>query len=82
MDSDSLSCKVCRTKYQVEHSERFDWHNSMTQRHVLQTVGIITIMCTTATGACLLIQFVEGPIIKMVAAGVALLVTYVCIRCE
>ncbi|KZC12184.1 E3 ubiquitin-protein ligase MARCH5 [Dufourea novaeangliae] len=80
VNADSLTCKVCGTQYNVEHASRLDWQNSITSRHCLQTIAIVTTMCGSSAAAWTLIQLVEGPIIRMFAAGTALLVMYVCIR--
>lgn len=80
VNADSLSCKVCGTKYNVEHASKLDWQNGITSRHCLQTIAIVTTMCGSSAAAWTLIQLVEGPIIRMLAAGTALLVMYVCIR--
>jgi len=37
-------------------------------------------MCASSAAAWIVIQLVEGPIIRMLAAGTALLIMYVCIR--
>ncbi|KYN32005.1 E3 ubiquitin-protein ligase MARCH5 [Trachymyrmex septentrionalis] len=80
LNADSLVCKVCNTKYNVEHASRLDWQNSLTPRHCLQTIAIVTTMCASSAAAWIVIQLVEGPIIRMLAAGSALLIIYVCIR--
>ncbi|EFN61716.1 E3 ubiquitin-protein ligase MARCH2 [Camponotus floridanus] len=80
VNADSLICKVCNTKYNVEHASRLDWQNSLTPRHCLQTIAIVTTMCASSAAAWVVIQFVEGSIIRMFAAGTALLIMYVCIR--
>ncbi|KAK0082492.1 hypothetical protein PV325_010287 [Microctonus aethiopoides] len=80
MNPDSLMCKVCGTEYNVEHASRLDWQNSLTPRHWLQTFGIVTMMCGSSAAAWILIQLVESPIIRMLAAGAALLIIYICIR--
>ncbi|XP_018054845.1 PREDICTED: uncharacterized protein LOC108691562 isoform X2 [Atta colombica] len=80
VNADSLICKVCNTKYNVEHASRLDWQNSLTPRHCLQTIAIVTTMCASSAAAWIVIQLVEGPIIRMLAAGSALLIIYVCIR--
>ncbi|CAL7944380.1 unnamed protein product [Xylocopa violacea] len=74
VNADSLACKVCGTPYNVEHASRLDWQNSITSRHCLQTIAIVTTMCGSSAAAWTLIQLVEGPIIRMLAAGTALLV--------
>ncbi|XP_011296725.1 uncharacterized protein [Fopius arisanus] len=80
MNADSLTCKVCGTKYNVEHANRLDWQHSLTPRHWLQTIAIVTTMCGSSAGGWILIQLVEGPIIRMLAAGTVLLILYICIR--
>ncbi|CAD1477625.1 unnamed protein product [Heterotrigona itama] len=80
INADSLTCKVCGTKYNVEHASKLDWQTGITSRHCLQTIAIVTTMCGSSAAAWTLIQLVEGPIIRMFAAGTALLVMYVCIR--
>lgn len=80
VNADSLTCKICGTNYNVEHANRLDWQNSLTTKHWLQTIGIVTTMCASSAAAWTVIELVEGPIIRMLAAGAALLVMYVCIR--
>ncbi|XP_012174481.1 uncharacterized protein LOC126915284 isoform X1 [Bombus affinis] len=80
INADSLTCKVCGTNYNVEHATKLDWQNGITSRHCLQTMAIVTTMCGSSAAAWTLIQLVEGPIIRMLAAGTALLIMYVCIR--
>lgn len=64
----------------MEHATRLDWQNSLTTKHCLQTIAIVTTMCASSAAAWTVIQLVEGPIIRMLAAGAALLIMYVCIR--
>ncbi|XP_058806256.1 uncharacterized protein LOC131672801 [Phymastichus coffea] len=78
---DSLTCKVCGTQYNVEHATRLDWQNGLTPRHWLHTIGLVVTMCGSAAAAWITIQLVEDPFIRMLAAGAALLIIYVCIKC-
>lgn len=80
MDVDNLTCKVCGTKYNVEHAERLDWQNGLTPKHCLQTIALVVIMCVSLAGVWILIQFVDSPAIRMLAAGTELLVVYVCVK--
>lgn len=77
---DSLRCKVCGTVYQVEQGTRLDWQLGFTTQHWLQTAAIVTSMCVSAIGAWVTIQLFEDPVIRMLAAGSALLIQYVCVR--
>ncbi|XP_066999681.1 uncharacterized protein [Anabrus simplex] len=77
---DCLSCKVCGAAYQVERSNHLDWQHGFTTQHWLQTAAIVTCMCVSAAGAWVTIQLFEDPVIRMLAAGSALLIQYVCIR--
>ncbi|XP_046735308.1 uncharacterized protein LOC124404879 isoform X1 [Diprion similis] len=80
MDADSLACKVCGTKYNVERASKLHWQNGWTLHEWLHSIAILSVMAASLYGVWLLIQLVEGPIIRMLAAGTALLVIYVCIR--
>ncbi|EFN81455.1 uncharacterized protein LOC105185990 [Harpegnathos saltator] len=80
VNADSLTCKVCGTNYNVEHASRLDWQNGLTSRHCLQTIVIVTTMCASSAASWIVIQLVEAPIIKTIAAAAALLIIYVCIR--
>ncbi|XP_012266455.1 uncharacterized protein LOC105692075 isoform X3 [Athalia rosae] len=80
MDADSLACKVCGTKYNVERANRLDWQNGWTLHEWLHSIAIVSVMVASSYGVWVLIQLVEGPIIRMLAAGTALLIIYVCIR--
>ncbi|PSN51653.1 hypothetical protein C0J52_09450 [Blattella germanica] len=77
---DSLRCKVCGSAYQVEQGTRLDWQHGFTTQHWLQTAAIVTVMCVSAAGAWIVIQLFEDPLIRMLAAGSALLIVYVCVR--
>ncbi|KAK7791006.1 hypothetical protein R5R35_007900 [Gryllus longicercus] len=77
---DCLSCKVCGAPYQVQRGERLDWQHGFTTQHWLQTAAIVTCMCVSAAGAWVTIQLFEDPVIRMLAAGSALLIQYVCVR--
>ncbi|KAG8041741.1 hypothetical protein G9C98_007045 [Cotesia typhae] len=79
-DAGPLIQPFCGSKYNVEHATKLDWQNSMTPRHWITTIATVTAMCGSFAAAWILIQFVESPIIRMLAAGAALLVMYVCIR--
>ncbi|XP_014469476.1 PREDICTED: uncharacterized protein LOC106741715 [Dinoponera quadriceps] len=80
VNADSLTCKVCGTNYNVEHASRLDWQNGLTPRHCLQTIAIVTTMCASSAASWIVIQLVEAPIIRTLAAAAALLIIYVCIR--
>jgi len=71
---------VCGTVYQVEQGTRLDWQLGFTTQHWLQTAAIVTSMCVSAIGAWVTIQLFEDPVIRMLAAGSALLIQYVCVR--
>lgn len=77
---DSLHCKVCGSAYQVEQGTRLDWQHGFTTQHWLQTAAIVTCMCVSAAGAWVTIQLFEDPVIRMLSAGSALLIQYVCVR--
>lgn len=77
---DSLRCKVCGSDYQVEHGTRLDWQHGFTAQHWLQTAAIVTCMCVSIAGAWVTIQLFEDPVIRMLAAGGALLIQYICVR--
>jgi hypothetical protein len=71
---------VCGAVYQVEQGTRLDWQHGFTTQHWLQTAAIVTSMCVSAAGAWVTIQLFEDPVIRMLAAGSALLIQYVCVR--
>lgn len=77
---DGLSCKVCKTPYEVTRSNKLDWQMGFTSQHCLRTTVIVTVMCVAGASAWAIIQLFGDPYIRMIAASTALLVIYVCVR--
>lgn len=77
----NLECRVCCSNYRVERVKgKLDWQSGFTAEHWLHTAGIVTTMCLSAAGAWVIIQLFLDPVVRLLAAGSALLVEYVCIR--
>jgi len=66
--------------YQVERSSRLDWQHGFTAQQVVTTASLVTIMCVSAAAAWVVIQLFEDSYIRMLAAGMALIVLYLCVR--
>lgn len=75
-----LSCKVCKSPYEVTRSSKLDWQLGFTSQHWLRTTVIVTVMCVAGASAWAVIQLFTDPYIRMLAASSALLVIYVCVR--
>lgn len=78
--AENLSCKVCGTTYELERGRAWWIGEGFTTRHWLQTATHVTVMCATVAGAWAVIQMYEDAYIRTLAAGLALLILYVCLR--
>lgn len=78
--SENLSCKVCGAVYQLERGRAWWIGQGFTTRHWLQTASLVTVMCGTIAGTWAVVQMYENAYIRSLAAGVTLLVIYVCLR--
>lgn len=75
-----LSCKVCKCPYEVERTQKLDWQNGFDTQHWLKTAVIVTIMCVAGAGAWAAIQLFTDQYIRLLSAGLAVLVCYICAR--
>lgn len=74
-------CKVCGSPYRVEHTSETVWLPAgLTITHWFKTAVIITIMCTTLAGSCMLVKLFEHMYVKTISVGSAILVEYICLR--
>ncbi|XP_068228760.1 uncharacterized protein [Palaemon carinicauda] len=78
--SENLSCKVCGAVYELERGRAFWIGQGFTARHWLQTAFLVTVMCGTIAGTWAVVQMYDDAYIRSIAAGVTLLVIYVCLR--
>lgn len=78
--SENLSCKVCGAVYELEKGRAFWIGQGFTARHWLQTAFLVTVMCGTIAGTWAVVQMYDDAYIRSIAAGVTLLVIYVCLR--
>lgn len=59
---------------------RLDWERGFTPQHWAQTLSLVTLMCLAAAGAWVTVQLFEDPIVRVLSAGFALIIIYVCVR--
>lgn len=76
---ENMKCKVCNEQYELERG--YVWlPNGFSATHWVQTASIITAMCTSIGGACLVVKIISNVGIRTLAVGFALLVQYICLR--
>lgn len=76
---ENMKCKVCSEQYELERG--YVWlPNGFSPQHWLQTASIITVMCSSVGGACIVVKIFTNVGIRTLAVGVALLIEYVCLR--
>ncbi|CAD7086248.1 unnamed protein product [Hermetia illucens] len=75
-----LQCKVCGSPYEIERTKKLDWEKGFTIQHWAKTIILITLMCVTGACAWVIIQLYVDPIIRILTAGTAVLIGYVCIK--
>lgn len=75
-----LNCQVCGSPYEIEKTSRVYWDRGFTVQHWAKTCIIITIMCLTGCGAWVIITLHTQPIIRVLTAGFAVIICYVCFK--
>ncbi|XP_059055691.1 uncharacterized protein LOC131849602 [Achroia grisella] len=79
-NQDGLKCKVCNTPYIVQETNRVEWERGFTCRHWMRTALAVALMCLAAAGAWVVVQMFTSPVVRVLAAGAALLICYVSVR--
>lgn len=59
---------------------RLYWNRGFTINHWARTIILVSTMCITGAFAWMIIQMYVDPIIRMLTAGVAILIGYICIK--
>lgn len=59
---------------------RLYWEKGFTVQHWAKTIILVTVMCITGAGAWVTIQIYVDPIIRVLTAGFAVIIGYVCIK--
>ncbi|KAG6463777.1 hypothetical protein O3G_MSEX014062, partial [Manduca sexta] len=77
---DGLKCKVCNTPYLVQETNRVEWERGFTVVHWVRTALAVAVMCLAGAFAWVAVQLCASSVVRVLAAGAALLVCYVAIR--
>ncbi|KAL1497504.1 hypothetical protein ABEB36_008454 [Hypothenemus hampei] len=85
MESSSTSneiprCKVCNCEYEIYQNNELKWDKAFTSKHWGSTAVIVTLICVTVAFAWIVIQLYDHSYIRMLAASIALIIIYICIR--
>lgn len=56
------------------------WEKGFTIQHWAKTVILVTLMCVTTAGAWVIIHVYVDPIVRVLTAGFAVIIGYVCIK--
>lgn len=64
----------------ISRSCRLYWEKGFTINHWAKTFILIATMCITGACAWVIIQVYVDPIIRVLTAGVAILIGYVCVK--
>lgn len=78
--NEPLRCKVCNYEYEIYQNNELKWDKAFTAKHWGSTAVIVTCICMTVACAWIVIQLYDNSYIRMLAASVALIVIYICIR--
>ncbi|ENN71778.1 uncharacterized protein LOC109543800 isoform X2 [Dendroctonus ponderosae] len=78
--NEPLRCKVCNYEYEICQNNELKWDKGFTAKHWGSTAVIVTCICMTIACAWIVIQLYDNSYIRMVAASVAVIIIYVCIR--
>ncbi|KAM3955959.1 uncharacterized protein ACR2FA_010125 [Aphomia sociella] len=79
-NQDGLKCKVCNTPYIVQETNRVEWERGFTLAHWARTACAVACMCGAGAAAWVAVQLYASPVVRVLAAGAALLVCYVAVR--
>lgn len=79
-NQDGLKCKVCNTPYIVQETNRVEWERGFTCVHWVRTAFAVACMCGAGAAAWVAVQLFASPVVRVLAAGAALLVCYVAVR--
>ncbi|XP_060536212.1 uncharacterized protein LOC132708106 [Cylas formicarius] len=79
-NNEPLRCKVCKYEYDICRNSELKWDKGFTAKHWGSTAVIVTCMCVTIACAWIVIQLYANSYIRMLAASIALIVIYICIR--
>lgn len=72
------SIGLCSMDFSV--FSRLYWEKGFTINHWAKTIILVTLMCVTGACAWVIIQVYVDPIIRVMTAGVAILIGYVCVK--
>lgn len=78
--ADGLKCKVCNSPYEVQQSHTVELSRGFTAGHWARTALGVGCMCGAGATAWLAVQLYTSPVVRVMAAGAALLVCYVALR--
>lgn len=56
------------------------WEKGFTIQHWAKTVILVTLICVTSAGAWVIIHVYVDPIVRVLTAGFAVLIGYVCVK--
>lgn len=59
---------------------RLYWEKGFTINHWAKTIILVTTMCITGAFAWVIIQVYVDPIVRVLTAGIAILIGYVCVK--
>ncbi|XP_076352028.1 uncharacterized protein LOC143247595 [Tachypleus tridentatus] len=76
---DNTRCKVCKEEYKLQQGTLW-LSGGLTKTHWLKTACLVSIMCSTVGGACLLVQMFNNVAIRTATVGGSLLIECVCLR--
>ncbi|KAL4703745.1 hypothetical protein ACJJTC_017533 [Scirpophaga incertulas] len=77
---DGLKCKVCNTPYIVQETNRVEWERGFTCAHWVRTALAVACMCGAGAAAWVVVQLFASAVVRVLAAGAALLICYVAVR--
>lgn len=78
---ENVHCKVCNELYRVQTGQVW-LPSGLTTTHWFRSAAILSVMCSTAAGTCLVIKMFEPMYVRTISVGCAILVEYVCLRYE
>ncbi|KAG5685011.1 hypothetical protein PVAND_014214 [Polypedilum vanderplanki] len=75
-----LKCRVCGTAYEIRRTSKLYWEKGFDIQHWTKTIILVSLMCITGVLAWVIISLNPDPFIRVLTAGFAIIIGYVCVK--
>ncbi|CAH1717721.1 unnamed protein product [Chironomus riparius] len=79
-ETSDLKCRVCGTPYEIRRTSKLYWERGFDIQHWTKTIILVSLMCITGVLAWIIISLNVDPIVRVLTAGFAIIIGYVCVK--